>query len=66
VALAARTESVLNEVADVSTTRSAAGSTCAGCREPEEVANAVLFLASDLASAITGQSLDVNCGEFRN
>jgi NAD(P)-dependent dehydrogenase (short-subunit alcohol dehydrogenase family) len=31
---------------------------------PEEVANAVLFLASDLASAITGQSLDVNCGQW--
>lgn len=30
---------------------------------PEEVANAVLFLASDLASAITGQSIDVNCGQ---
>ena len=30
----------------------------------EEVANAVLFLASDMASAITGQSLDVNCGHF--
>jgi len=31
---------------------------------PEEVASAVVFLASDLASAITGQCLDVNCGEF--
>lgn len=31
---------------------------------PEEVANAIMFLASDLASAITGQCLDVNCGEF--
>jgi NAD(P)-dependent dehydrogenase (short-subunit alcohol dehydrogenase family) len=28
----------------------------------EEVANAVVFLASDLASAITGQSLHVNAG----
>ncbi|MEV6279841.1 SDR family oxidoreductase [Nocardia sp. NPDC051832] len=32
--------------------------------EPEEVARATLFLASDLASAITGQMLTVDCGEF--
>jgi len=31
---------------------------------PEEVARAALFLASDLASAITGQMLNVDCGEF--
>jgi NAD(P)-dependent dehydrogenase (short-subunit alcohol dehydrogenase family) len=31
---------------------------------PEEVADAVVFLASDGARAITGQCLDVNCGEF--
>lgn len=31
---------------------------------PEEVANAALFLASDLASAVTGVLLDVSCGEF--
>jgi NAD(P)-dependent dehydrogenase (short-subunit alcohol dehydrogenase family) len=31
---------------------------------PEEVADAVIFLASDGARAITGQCLDVNCGEF--
>ena len=29
----------------------------------EEVASAVLFLASSLASGITGQMLDVNSGE---
>ena len=32
----------------------------------DEVASAVLFLASDLASGITGQTLDVNCGEYHN
>ncbi len=31
---------------------------------PEEVAEAVLFFASRRASAITGQSLDVNCGQW--
>ena len=31
---------------------------------PEEVADAVVFLASDMARAITGQCLDVNCGEY--
>lgn len=31
---------------------------------PEEVANAVLFFASDLSSSITGQSLDVNSGQW--
>ena len=30
----------------------------------QEVAGAVVFLASDLSSAITGQSIDVNGGEF--
>ena len=33
---------------------------------PDEVADAVVFLASDLARAITGQCLDVNCGEFHH
>lgn len=32
--------------------------------EPDEVAAATLFLASDLSSAVTGVCLDVNCGEF--
>jgi len=34
--------------------------------EPDEVADAVVFLASGLARAITGQCLDVNCGEFHH
>jgi NAD(P)-dependent dehydrogenase (short-subunit alcohol dehydrogenase family) len=32
--------------------------------EPDEIADAVVFLASDMARAITGQCLDVNAGEF--
>ncbi|MFJ4657885.1 SDR family oxidoreductase [Nocardia sp. NPDC088792] len=32
--------------------------------EPGEIARAVVFLASPWANAITGQTLDVNCGEF--
>ncbi|MBV8930113.1 MAG: SDR family oxidoreductase [Mycobacteriaceae bacterium] len=31
----------------------------------DEVASAVLFLASEFASGITGQTLDVNCGEYK-
>lgn len=31
-----------------------------------EIADAVLFLASDLAPAVTGQRLDVNGGEFHH
>lgn len=30
----------------------------------DEVANAAVFLASPMASAITGQSLDVNAGNW--
>jgi NAD(P)-dependent dehydrogenase (short-subunit alcohol dehydrogenase family) len=33
---------------------------------PDEVARAALFLASDLASAVTGQMLTVDCGEFHD
>jgi NAD(P)-dependent dehydrogenase (short-subunit alcohol dehydrogenase family) len=33
---------------------------------PQEVARATLFLASDLASAVTGQMLTVDCGEFHH
>jgi hypothetical protein len=32
----------------------------------QEVAGAVVFLASDLSSAITGQAIDVNGGEHFN
>src|ERR1700681_69584 len=31
----------------------------------DEVASAILFMASELASGITGQTLDVNCGEYK-
>ena len=30
----------------------------------DEVASAILFMASDMSSGITGQTLDVNCGEY--
>jgi NAD(P)-dependent dehydrogenase (short-subunit alcohol dehydrogenase family) len=33
---------------------------------PEEVARAALFLASDLATAVTGTMLNVDCGEFHD
>jgi NAD(P)-dependent dehydrogenase (short-subunit alcohol dehydrogenase family) len=31
----------------------------------DEVASAILVMASDLSSGITGQALDVNCGEYK-
>jgi NAD(P)-dependent dehydrogenase (short-subunit alcohol dehydrogenase family) len=34
--------------------------------EPDEIADAVVFLASDMARGITGQCLDVNCGEYHH
>nr|WP_188828170.1 SDR family oxidoreductase [Nocardia camponoti] len=34
--------------------------------EPDEIARVVLFLASNAASAITGQTIDVNCGEYHH
>jgi NAD(P)-dependent dehydrogenase (short-subunit alcohol dehydrogenase family) len=34
--------------------------------EPAEIADAVVFLASEMARAITGQCLDVNCGEYHH
>ncbi len=32
--------------------------------EPDDIADAVVFFASDLSRAVTGQCLDVNAGEF--
>lgn len=34
--------------------------------EPDEIADAVVFLASEMARAITGQCLDVNGGEYHH
>ncbi|ALG12276.1 SDR family oxidoreductase [Kibdelosporangium phytohabitans] len=34
--------------------------------EPDEVADTIVFLASDLARAVTGQCLDVNGGEYHH
>jgi NAD(P)-dependent dehydrogenase (short-subunit alcohol dehydrogenase family) len=34
--------------------------------EPDEIADAVVFLSSPMASAITGQCIDVNCGEYHH
>lgn len=34
--------------------------------EPDEVADTVVFMASDLARAVTGQCLDVNGGEYHH
>lgn len=34
--------------------------------EPDEIAEAVVFLASPMARAITGHTLDVNCGEYHD
>jgi NAD(P)-dependent dehydrogenase (short-subunit alcohol dehydrogenase family) len=34
--------------------------------EPDEIADAIIFLASDLARAVTGQCLDVNGGEYHH
>ena len=34
--------------------------------EPEEIADAAIFLASDMARSITGHTLDVNCGEYHD
>ncbi|WP_043451137.1 SDR family oxidoreductase [Jongsikchunia kroppenstedtii] len=34
--------------------------------EPDQIADTVTFLASDMAIAVTGQCLDVNCGEYHH
>lgn len=34
--------------------------------EPDQIADAVVFLASSMAAAITGHTLDVNCGEYHD
>jgi NAD(P)-dependent dehydrogenase (short-subunit alcohol dehydrogenase family) len=46
--------------------RVAAGIDLRKLPEPDDVADAVLFLASDLARAVTGQALDVNSGEHHH
>ena len=33
---------------------------------PDEIADTVIFLASPMARAVTGQCLDVNCGEYHH
>jgi NAD(P)-dependent dehydrogenase (short-subunit alcohol dehydrogenase family) len=42
----------------------AAGGVMGHIPTSEEVAETVLFLASDMASAVTGQAIDVNCGQW--
>jgi NAD(P)-dependent dehydrogenase (short-subunit alcohol dehydrogenase family) len=49
-------QSVRAELADKSALRRIA--------TPREVAQAALFFASELSTAVTGQTLDVNCGEW--
>ena len=34
--------------------------------EPDEIADTVVFLTSSMARAVTGQCLDVNCGEYHH
>ena len=34
--------------------------------EPDQIADAVVFMASDMSRAIAGHTLDVNCGEFHH
>ncbi|GAA1481221.1 SDR family oxidoreductase [Gordonia sinesedis] len=44
--------------------QTAANSDLGRLPEPGEIADAVVFLASPMANAITGATLDVNCGEY--
>ena len=44
----------------------AAGSDLKRLPTENEVASAILFMASDLSSGITGATLDVNCGEYKH
>jgi len=34
--------------------------------EPDQIADTALFLASDMAIAVSGQCIDVNCGEYHH
>jgi NAD(P)-dependent dehydrogenase (short-subunit alcohol dehydrogenase family) len=34
--------------------------------EPDQIADAVVFMSSEMSRAITGHCLDVNCGEFHH
>jgi NAD(P)-dependent dehydrogenase (short-subunit alcohol dehydrogenase family) len=43
-----------------------AGSDLKRLVQPDEIAEAVVFLLSQRARAITGQCLDINCGEFHH
>jgi len=52
--------------ADTIYTETAANIDLGRLPEPDEIADAVLFLASPLARGITGQCLDVNCGEYHH
>jgi NAD(P)-dependent dehydrogenase (short-subunit alcohol dehydrogenase family) len=55
-----------NETVEDIYDRVAAGTDLRKLPEPDDVADAVLFLASDLARAVTGQCLDVNSGEHHH
>jgi len=44
----------------------AAGTDLRRLPEPDEIADAVVFLSSPMARGITGQCLDVNCGEYHH
>jgi NAD(P)-dependent dehydrogenase (short-subunit alcohol dehydrogenase family) len=52
------TEEIYNETA--------AGLDLRRLPEPDEIADTIVFLASPLARAVTGQCLDVNCGEYHH